>query len=121
MKTMHSLFIVKNLEAQKDFYTSVFKFEVVFDSDWYVHLKKDTIEIAFMIENADNQPKFLHAPQNGKGVLLTFEYNNVEEFYNQVKDDIDVIYELKVEEWGQKHFMAQDPAGIMLDFVEYVE
>jgi len=116
------LFVTKDIDAQKAFYTKVFGFEsVFFDPEFYVHLVNPTngIEIGFMLEGLPSQPNFLHTPAISEGLVVSFEVDNAQQAYEQaIKDGLDISFELKEEPWKQKHFMVRDPAGIVIDIVE---
>ena len=49
----------KNLQASQQFYTSLFLFDVNFDSDWYIHLTTPNagFELGIIIENHEVVPK----------------------------------------------------------------
>lgn len=124
MKKVYPLLITNKLKECADFYVKHFEFEKVFEQDWYVHLlhKKSGAELAFMVPNAKNQPKELHAAFSGKGLVYSFEVEDAEREYNRLKDTgIKVFYDLTIEEWGQKHFMVEGLAGEFIDVVEQLE
>ena len=99
-----------------------FGFEVVFEAEWYIHLRnREGAELALMLPNQQNQPGFLHAPYAGSGVVYSFEVDDAEAEYERFKSmDAVFVYELKEEVWGQKHFMMNDPAGMVVDVVEHL-
>lgn len=119
LKNMYPLLVVDNLTNTQEFYTQVLNFNVVFESDWYIQLENNGIQIAFMIENSQNQPGFLHKKSNGEGVVITLEFDNIDEFYKNFSKKEAIIQEIKTEEWGQRHFLIKDPSGIILDMVGY--
>lgn len=124
MKKVYPLLITEKLVECADFYVEYFGFTKVFEQDWYIHMVHETsgAELAFMVPNADNQPKELHAGFGGKGMVYGFEVEDAEKEYDRLKDtDIKMVHELKTEEWGQKHFIVQDPAGVYVDVVEQTE
>lgn len=124
MKKIYPLLITDKLKACADFYVENFGFEKVFEQDWYIQLlhKQSGEELAFMIPNAQNQPKELHAAFGGKGLVLSFEVADAEKEYNRLKGSgIAIFYDLTTEEWGQKHFMVEGPAGECVDVVEQLQ
>ncbi|WP_340818261.1 VOC family protein [Methanolobus sp. WCC4] len=104
----------------KDFYTEYFAFEVIFEAEWYIHLRNGSgIEIAFMLPDLENQPDFLNEPFSGKGIVLSFEVDDAKVEYDRLKGSgAPIVYHLKDEEWGQRHFMITDPAGMIIDIVQ---
>jgi len=114
--------ITEKLEETKQFYISLLGCSAVFDSDWYVQLVSPKgIELGFLISRHPSQPEFLHRAYDGKGVIFSFEVDDVDDEYKKVEDiGIKIIYEIKSEEWGQRHFMIQDPNGMVVDVVQHL-
>ena len=120
MKRLFPITITKNLIECKEFYTKFFSFEIVFEADWYIHMRHESgIEIAVMQPDLSNQPKFLHGAYAGEGVVYSFEVDDAKSEYERLKAlGAPIIYELTDEEWGQRHFMLKDPAGVSIDLVQ---
>ncbi len=111
------------LEECRDFYTGIFDFSVAFEEDWYIHLVTDAgIQLGFLKPNHPSQPEFLRGAFSGAGMVYSFEVDNVEWEFEKVEEaEVEVLLPLTVEEWGQKHFMIRDPAGMIIDVVESLE
>ena len=120
IKRLFLISITPNIKECKEFYIRFFSFEVVFEADWYIHLRNESeVEIAFMMPNLQNQPDFLHEIFSGKGVVFSFEVDDAKAEYERIKSlQASFIQDLKDEEWGQRHFMLVDPAGMVLDIVQ---
>lgn len=116
------LYVVKDLQAQKAFYSEAFGFEAVFyDPDFYVHLinPANGIELGFMLEGLATQPTMLQATAQAEGMVISFEVDKAAIAYQQAQTDgLDIVFELKEEHWNQTHFMVRDPAGLVIDIVE---
>jgi catechol 2,3-dioxygenase-like lactoylglutathione lyase family enzyme len=113
--------ITRNLEECRDFYVKHFGFDVVFDADWYVQLKHaNGIELGFMKPDLSNQPGFLHDAYNGKGIIVTYDVEDARREYERAQkvEGLTIIYPYTEEEWGQKHFILEDPAGMFVDIVQ---
>lgn len=123
MKKIYPLIITDKLKECADFYADNFGFDKIFEQDWYIQLlhKQSGAELAFMVPNAANQPEQLHAGFDGHGLVLSFEVDDAEAEYKQLKNNVDVFYELTTEEWGQKHFMVMGLAGEVIDVVQQLE
>ena len=119
---LHPLTITDKLTETAEFYKEYFAFKEVFTSDWYIQLAHENgAEIAVMLPKQENQPSFLHAAHAGSGMVFTFETEDAELVFNHLKTkNAPFIYELKDEEWGQRHFMLQDPSGVYVDIVQYL-
>jgi uncharacterized glyoxalase superfamily protein PhnB len=119
---LHPLTITAKLNETADFYKTYFAFEEVFTSDWYIQLAhKNGAEIAVMVPGLPNQPAFLRKAHAGKGMVFTFETEDATAAFEKLKSqNAPIIYELKDEEWGQRHFMLEDPSGVYVDVVQYL-
>lgn len=119
---LHPLTITEKLTETAHFYKQYFNFAEIFTSDWYLQLAhKNGAEIAIMSPNQATQPAFLHKAYSGHGMVFTFETDDATTFFKQLKDkNAPIVYELKDEEWGQRHFMLKDPAGVIVDVVQYL-
>ena len=120
MKKLFPTTITPQIVETKDFYTKFFNFEVVFEADWYIHLRHESgIEIAVMLPDLKNQPEFLHASYAGNGIVYSLEVDDAKTEYARLTDlGAPIVTELKDEEWGQRHFMLKDPAGMVVDVVQ---
>ena len=114
--------ITEKLTECKEFYVKYFDFSPVFETDWYIHLVHPSgIQLAVMKPNLTNQPEFLHPKYTGEGIVYSFEVADVAAEFKQLeKTDIKILLPLKDEEWGQRHFIVQDPAGVHVDIVEHL-
>lgn len=125
MKKAYPLAITNQLKACAAFYVKHFKFTVVFEEDWYVHLAHEAsgAELGFMASSTASQPPELHASFAGKGMVYSFEVEDAKKEFERLKkeDGIELVLELKDEPWGQRHFIIRDPAGIYVDVVQQLE
>ena len=120
LKKLFPITITSDLKECCDFYTKVFDFDIVFEAEWYIHLRHECgTELAVMLPDLDNQPKFLHAQYAGEGVVYSFEVDDAKKEYERIKElEVEIIFNLKDEEWGQRHFMIKDPSGMIVDIVQ---
>jgi len=123
---MNSLFPVicsTDLPACKNFYQSVLGMKTVFELEWYIQMQSPTdtnLQIAFVAKDHNSVPDGYG--QNPNGVLITVEMDEVDPLYEQAKTlNIPVVMDLRDEEWGQRHFMARDPNGLLVDLVQMIE
>lgn len=108
--------ISKNLHASKQFYTSLFGFEVAFESDWFINLasKDNVIELGILLEGHEIAPKGARA--GGKGMYITFVVDDVEQVWAKAKtNNFSVLEEPKDTFYGQQRMLLEDPNGLVVD------
>jgi uncharacterized glyoxalase superfamily protein PhnB len=97
--------------------------KAVFDIDWYIQMQADhdeNVQIAFVAKDHPSVPQgFAVAPQ---GVVITLEFDDVDSVYERARElKLPIAQELRDEEWGQRHFMVEDPNGLLVDVVKMIE
>jgi catechol 2,3-dioxygenase-like lactoylglutathione lyase family enzyme len=106
----------------RDFYRKALDAEVVFETDWYVHLKIGSWELGFLKPNPPQRlPVFRHA-RPSSGLTLAIEVPDVGSVYRQfARWGIETLG--KPEEFpnGEVSFSVMDPAGVILNFVEVLK
>lgn len=130
LKLLFPITITAKINECRDFYTTHFGFNVMFENGWYVHLQQKTenatgngvVELAFMLPNQDSQPPELQAPYTGQGVVYSLEVSDAKaEYYRLKSAGVQFALEYKEElQWGQRHFILTDPAGVNIDVVEMI-
>lgn len=123
LKSSFPVFIVKNLDVAKSFYTENLGFDVVFSGDWYIHLvSKSGIQVGFLLPDQPTQPPIFQKPCAGEGVIFSLEVEDADAAFTIAKSQsLNIVLELRSEDWGQRHFCIQDPNGIYLDIVQSFE
>lgn len=101
------------------FYRDLFGFHDVFVADWYVQLQapgEPLTQIGVVARDHDSvPPDHRRAPA---GVLLGVEVDDVDEVHARVlAAGHPIVRSLRDEEWGQRHFIALDPSGTMVDVI----
>ena len=122
-KSSFPVFIVKNLDVAKSFYTENLGFDVVFSGDWYTHLiSQSGVQIGFMLPDQPTQPPIFHQAYPGEGVIFSLEVDDADSAFAVAKSkSLNIVLELRSEDWGQRHFCIQDPNGVYLDIVQSFE
>lgn len=122
MKGLYPVTITKNIKECADFYKKHFDFTVVFEQDWYIQLlhEKSGVEMGFMMPNHESQPKELHPAFNGNGIIVSLETSDAKKEYDRLAKTLadEMVMAYTEEEWGQKHFILRDPAGVYVDVVQ---
>ena len=114
--------ITEKLAESKAFYTQVLQFGVTFENDFYLllHTPNQEAEISFLLPNHPSQQPLFQKPFTQQGVYLTIEVENVDEYYQKLKEQgVPIAIELREEPWGDRHFAIIDPNGIGIDIVTY--
>ena len=55
-----------------------------------------------------------------KGIILNFEVDDVDKVYNSIKDKVNIVYDIKDEDFGQKHFIVEGPNEILIDVIQSI-
>jgi catechol 2,3-dioxygenase-like lactoylglutathione lyase family enzyme len=122
-KSSFPVFIVKDLDAAKSFYTENIGFDVVFSGDWYIHLVSSAgVQVGFMLPDQPTQPPIFQKPHASEGAIFSLEVEDADAAYAAAKSkSLKIVLELRSEDWGQRHFCIQDPNGIYMDIVQSFE
>ena len=117
------VFIVENLNGAKSYYSSHFGFDVAFENEWYLHLVSESdIQVGFMLPEQPTQPEIFHKALDGAGIIFSLEVDDADHAYDVVKQrGLDIVLDLRAEEWGQYHFCVRDPNGLYVDIVQAIE
>lgn len=123
MMALYPLLLVTDVEGTAQFYEQHLGFTRVFSSDWYVHLRspaEQVYELAVIAYDHDTIPEAGRKPTSG--LLLSFEVQDVAvEYARMVAAGVTVAQPLRDEVFGQRHFIAADPNGILLDIITPIE
>lgn len=102
------------------FYCTHFRFQPLFESDWYVHLQStedDRVTLAVLDGTHDTIPE----QGRGKvsGLLLNFEVDDVDAVYEDCRTrGLPILKEIRDEDFGQRHFITADPNGVLIDIIK---
>ena len=123
MKSLFPDICTDDVKGSVDFYTTLFGFRAAFQIEWYAQLShpdNPAVQIAFVKRGHDSVPDgYGVAP---RGVLVTLEVDDVDAVHARALElGLEIPYALKSEVWGQRHFMALDPNGLLVDVVQLVE
>lgn len=98
------------LSESRDFYIEHFGFELVYESDWYIELLSPSLAagVSFTLPQRDVGEFF-----NGKGLILSFEVENVDQEYERLQSEgLNIRQELQNKPWGERSFVVDDPNGV---------
>ncbi|UCM87902.1 VOC family protein [Streptomyces marincola] len=102
------------------FYTGCFGFRTTFEADWYVSLRhpgEQGYELALLDPAHPTLPEGHRAP--AAGLLLNFEVDDVDAEWERlvVRAGLRPVLPLRSEDFGQRHFIVADPAGVLVDVI----
>ncbi len=98
----------------KEFYTKLFDFEIQFDSDWFVNLVADKMEIGIIAAENDIVPD--QTGSNPGGIYLTFVVEDADEAFNiATTEGFTVISPPHDTAYGQRRLIVEDPNGLQVD------
>jgi len=101
------------------FYQRHFAFRPAFEADWYVHLQSaedPSVNLAILQGDHGTIPE--RGQGRASGLLLNFEVDNVDAVYARLQDEgLDMLLPLRDEPFGQRHFMVEDPNGVLIDVI----
>ena len=118
----YPLLQVADVEKTARFYMDHFGFTPVFESDWYMHLRapNSAHELAVIAYDHETVPPEGRRPTSG--LILSFEVADAaadaERF---AKAGISIVQPLRDEVFGQRHFIAADPNGVLLDVITPID
>ena len=102
------------------FYTWHFAFQAVFTADWYVHLQSTVdpaVNLAILDFSHETVPASARA--GAGGLILNFEVEDPDALYAEVQAaGLPVLTPLRDEPFGQRHFITQDPNGVLIDVIK---
>lgn len=100
------------------FFRDTFDLDVVFETDWYVSLRSGSWELAVLDATHETIPDGFRTPATG--VLVNIEVDDVDAVHARLSTDprIRIALELRSEEFGQRHFIAVAPGGVLVDVIQ---
>lgn len=116
----YPVLMVSDVAAVAAFYRMHFGFKPLFTLDWYVHLQsvdEPAINLAILDAGHETIPEGFRGRTAG-GMLLNFEVEDVDAVHARLlAQGLPMLLELRVEDFGQRHFITQDPAGTLIDVI----
>lgn len=119
ISSLYPLLQVSNVAAVAAFYETQFGLVRVFASDWYVQLRAEgehPFEIAVIEKNHDSIPEAYRGPSRSVILSLYVEDAAAEEARLRA-EGIPIVQPLRDEVFGQRHFIAADPEGLLVDVI----
>ena len=121
VRSIYPVLMTEKLTESTLFYKTFFGFTETFSSNWYISLSHpDGGELALIDATHESMPAHYCSPV--KGMILNIEVENATQMYNdiQAQNDSIIVMTLRDEDWGQRHFMVQDPNRIPVAIIEII-
>lgn len=112
IKRVDSTISTNKLQESKEFYMQHFNFRLVYESDWYIELIARDLPngISFTLPQREEGEFF-----NGKGLIISFEVDDVDAEYDRLKGEgVQIYQEMQDKPWGERSFVIDDPNGVHL-------
>ncbi|MEV6561259.1 VOC family protein [Nocardia sp. NPDC051756] len=111
------------IAESRDFYTEWLGFEITFEADWYVSLRRRGevgYELALLDYTHPTVPEAYRKPV--QGLLLNFEVADVDAEWERlvVQGGLRAELAIRTEDFGQRHFILADPSGVLIDMITEV-
>ncbi|MEV4890396.1 VOC family protein [Nonomuraea sp. NPDC055795] len=108
------------LAESRDFYVRLFGFEITFEADWYVSLRRGAHELALLNYDHPTVPAAYRKP--AQGILLNVEVDDVDAEWERLvlTEGLKPELEIRTEDFGQRHFIVADPNGVLVDVITNV-
>jgi len=116
----YPVIMTDDVKGTARFYQDHFRFKAAFDSDWYIHLQS-TEDPSVNLAVLDGAHKTIPAVGRGRaaGLLLNFEVEDVDTVYQEAQAaNLPILLTLRDEAFGQRHFITQDPNGVLIDIIK---
>lgn len=119
----YPVLMVQDVAGTAAFWIKHFEFKPLFESDWYVHLQSShDPQVNLAILNGDHETIPAGGRGRAAGVLVNFEVDDVDAVYERAtRDGLPILLTLRDEAFGQRHFITQDPNGVLIDIIKPIE
>jgi len=123
IKSLSCGIVTEHVDLCREFYCELFGFQVVSDTEWYIHLRSPDgeHEIGFMRPNQLTHPSAMHGAYTGRGAGINVEVEDLEAVHRKVMAELEYV-ELspRDESWGERHFMIRDPSGMLVNVMKKI-
>ena len=104
------------------FYRTHFGYEITFEADWYVSLRRDQWELAVLDRDHETIPEAYRGVA-AAGILLNIEVEDVDAVHAQLVGAglLKAVAPIRSEDFGQRHFIVAAPDGVLVDVISPIE
>ncbi len=125
MKTtgLFQVLVTGDVAASRAFYEKHFGFRPVFVAPWYVHLlhpEQPALQLGVVAAGHSSVPAGDQLPN--RSTIVTVQVDEVDVAFDSLRSaEVPVLLPPRDEPWGQRHFLALDPGGFVVDVVMAME
>ncbi|MGI5269897.1 VOC family protein [Nonomuraea sp. CA-218870] len=121
LTSFYPVICTDQVAESRDFYVRLFGFEVTFEADWYVSLRRDAYELALLDHTHPTLPEAYR--KKAAGLLLNFEVGDADAEWERLVTGAGLTpaLPLRSEDFGQRHFIVADPNGVLIDVIQPIE
>ncbi|WP_196493865.1 VOC family protein [Ornithinibacillus caprae] len=120
--SFYPVLMTDKVEETGNFYRNFFGFSTVFQTDWYISLKKEETghELAILDKRHETVPSPFN--QDVQGLILNLEVDDVDQFYQTLvrEKKLPLHLDIRDEAFGQRHFITSDPNGVLIDVITII-
>ena len=119
-----TMLLCSNVEQSRKYLETALGLSPKTDLGWFVNFTSDdgdppTFELSLCACEHESVPVSVRHPSDG--VVLAFQVADADaEQARFVECGLPILAEVKTEPWGQRHFFAQAPDGVVLDIFALV-
>lgn len=121
--SLYPVLMTAHVSRARAFYRELLGLSETFAADWYVSLAADddaTVQLGIVARDHDSVPDGHRA--SGAGMLVTVEVDDVDAVHARAAArHLPIHVPLRDEPWGQRHFITEDPDGVLVDVVTVIE
>lgn len=121
LTSFYPVICTDKVAESRDFYVRLFGFEVTFEADWYVSLRRGPYELALLDHAHPTLPESYR--DRAAGLLLNFEVGDADAEWERLVEGEGLKPELPLrsEDFGQRHFIVTGPGGVLIDVIQPIE
>lgn len=119
--SIYPVLMSDDVDGSATFFRELFDFETVFETDWYVSLRRDRWELGIVAAEHETVPDpFRNA---ARGILLNIEVANVDAEYQRLVSTgrFAPVLDIRSEGFGQRHFIIAGPDRVLVDVISEIE
>lgn len=114
--------VTDKIQESKDFYTRFFSCNVLYDSEWFILLELGGGELGFLLPSMPQQDPRFQTPSSGTGLFIVVDVEDVDAEFDRMREmGAPILFPVRQEEWGDRHFAISDPTGVPVDIVSRIE